>query len=105
MRLYMLLQQDKVWIDRTDIEHQIADMEPRYCANVVRFLQRQHNQIGDAALLDMAFLPMPREDTAAFDAVDQAIQAEQCDILSDSLKWLNETPLLVGLSKRAGEVA
>jgi hypothetical protein len=105
MGIYTLLHQDKVWIDREEVEHRIADMEPRYCANVVRFLQRQHDRLGSAALFEMTFMAMPNMDTAAFDSLDRATEAVQDEILGDSLKWLNETPLMVALAKRAAEVA
>lgn len=37
----VLLSQDDVWIDAKGAHHEIANMDPTYCGNVLRFLERR----------------------------------------------------------------
>lgn len=100
-----LLDQAEIWIDGSGDEHEIAEMEPRYCANVVRFLARLAPQLAAADSLAMLSVRMPGAHTQAFDEV-------ACDMAdgfqrkaTDPIGWLNDTPLMVALRARAGEVA
>jgi hypothetical protein len=99
MSIIDLLDQEEIWVDGQGVEHQITDMEPRYCANVVRFLLRQAEAIALAE--DMAFLsvPMPDVDTVAFDSV--MFDPDDPHKTKNPQAWLMDHPLLHALSARA----
>ncbi|GAA2842553.1 hypothetical protein ACFQ0M_48325 [Kitasatospora aburaviensis] len=96
-----LLEQEVWWVDRMGIRHRIADMEPRYCRNVIAFLQRQADDIADTYAYNLTAVGLPPEDTQAWDDVNDAISDELCASAADPVAWLNAKPLLVALRRQA----
>lgn len=103
MNLNGLLHQGEVWIDANGAKHRIADMEPRYCTNVSRFLMRQAGCIAVQMLFGPAYRPMPNPGTTAYDDASAALDVETDRIVSDPVGWVLSTPLLNALINRAEE--
>lgn len=93
LSIFMLLQQDEIWIDASGNEHQIADMDERYRGNVVRFLQSRIEIMASAFLLGADFGPMPTEGTIAYYDVTAEIEHIVKDILRDPMQWLTRSLL------------
>lgn len=96
-----ILNQDTTWTDASGTVHQIADMEPRYCRNVVAFLERRVDQIAILRSLSMTRTRLPDEDTQAYLDVTGSIDREYERMADDPLAWLNDQPLLKALRVRA----
>lgn len=94
------LYDDETWTDASGREHRIADMEIRYCRNVVAFLERRAVALAQASALDVFHMPLPAEDTAAFDAVWSDLEREWDMQDHNPVGWLNEKPLLKALRYR-----
>lgn len=105
MGVYRFLQQDRIWVDKEKVEHQVAEMGPRHCANVVRFLDRQAQQLAAQSALELACIPLPDSDTQAFLSVTADLDREVEQMFRDPAGWLRSTPLMTVLKNRAAEVA
>ena len=98
-----VLSQGTTWTDATGAVHQIADMEPPYCRNVVAFLERRVDEITFALGLSMARTCLPDEDTQAYLDVTASIDREYERMADNPLAWLNDQPLLKALRVRAAQ--
>lgn len=96
-----VLNQDETWTDATGTVHQIADMEARYCRNVIAFLQRRVDEITWVVGLSIARAGLPDEHTQAYLDVTESIDREYDRIHDDPLAWLNDKPLIKALQQRA----
>jgi hypothetical protein len=101
MNLARLLNQSEVWTDRHGVDHRLADMEPRYCQNVVGFLLRQADQVAFYVGFALASVGLPDEDTQAYLHVTAEIDAETERMLTSPSGWLIEKPLIKALLQRA----
>lgn len=99
MDIVDLLDQEEIWVDRAGVEHEIAEMEPRYCANVVRFLLRQAEAIAHADSMAILSVRMPDFDTIAYDDVMSGIGVDEA-AKADPVRWLQDKPLLRALRAR-----
>lgn len=93
-----LFYQGEVWVDRESVEHRIVDMEPRYCRNVINFLKRRADRIATAVGVRMITGPQPSGEVAN-DVFDAALD----ELEADPAGWLESTPLLEALARRAAE--
>lgn len=98
-----VLDQGETWTDATGTTHRIAEMEARYCRNIVAFLQRQVDQITWVAGLAIVGVGLPDEHTDAYLSVTAGIDAELERMHSDPAAWLNDKPLIKALLARAGQ--
>lgn len=94
-----LFQQGEVWVDRADVEHRIAEMEPGYCRNVISFLHRRAQRIAMLAWIGYASVELPDEDTVAH----MRVTGEMDRMVTDPVGWLDTLPLLEALARRAAE--
>ncbi|MFB7906565.1 hypothetical protein ACFC1T_09080 [Kitasatospora sp. NPDC056076] len=98
-----VLDQDVWWIDRDGARHRVSGMEPRYCRNVLRFLERQADEIADTHAWNLTTMTMPAGHTQAWVDVDRAMSSEFDLLGRGSLVWLREQPLYRALKERAEE--
>lgn len=98
-----VLNQTETWTDATGAVHQVACMEPRYCRNVIAFLQRRVDEIAFTVGLSMARIGLPDEDTQAYLAVTASIDREYDRMTDDPIAWLNDKPLIKALQQRADQ--
>lgn len=98
-----VINQGETWTDASGITHQIADMEPRYCRNVIAFLQRRVDEITWVVGLSMARTRLPDEDTQAYLDVTASIDREYDRMADDPIAWLNDKPLIKALQQRADQ--
>lgn len=98
-----VLNQGETWTDATGAVHQIAAMEPRYCRNVIAFLQRRVDEITWVVGLSLARTQLPDEATQAYLAVTASIDREYERMGADPLAWLNDKPLIKALQQRANQ--
>jgi hypothetical protein len=98
-----LLDQDEVWVDAKGVAHQITEMEPGYCRNVIRFLEQRAEAIAHQIAAYTASVPLPPIDTVAYDDVSTSIAADTAAAMRNPLAWLAQAPLLVALRQRADE--
>lgn len=96
------LDQDEFWTDGQGHTHRIAQMEPRYCRNVIAFLQRRADELADAYGLLLMTIGLPGESTQAYLSVTDGISAEM-EVMADPIGWLNEKPLLQALQHQVGQ--
>ncbi|MFB4315144.1 hypothetical protein [Actinomadura sp. 21ATH] len=80
-----LINQDEEWQDASDRRLRIAEMDPRYCANVRAFILRQADDL-------------LREVQAAFSVTPEALGLGEGDT---ARSWLERRPLLIALERRA----
>lgn len=95
-----ILDQAEVWVDKEGKEHRIAEMTGRYCLNVYSYLKSRAPVVGFRYGLYLISLPMPPEDSAAYDDVDAAVTREQERIGADPRAWLLDKPLMRALLAR-----
>lgn len=95
-----ILDQAEVWVDREGKEHRIAEMTGRYALNVYNYLKSRAPVVGFRYGLYLISLPMPPEDSAAFDDVEAAMDREQHRIGTDARSWLLDKPLMRALLAR-----
>lgn len=93
--------QKNVWVDREGNEHVIAEMDPRYAANVVKFLERRAAGVALKYSTALAFAPMPGEWTNAYDIVTAGIERQWDEMDADPVAWLRKKPLMIALRERA----
>lgn len=98
-----VINQGETWTDANGDTHQIADMEPRYCRNVIAFLQRRVDEITWVVGLSMARTRLPDEDTQAYLDVTASIDREYDRMHDDPIAWLNDKPLIKALQQRANQ--
>jgi hypothetical protein len=96
-----VLDQAETWTDALGIEHRIADMEARYCRNVIAFLQRRADEITLVVGLSLCNVRLPDEATQAYLSVTAGIDAEIERMSADPVAWLNTKPLIKALQRRA----
>lgn len=94
-----LLRQDGVWMDRDGVVHRVEEMSRRYCAVVVRFLERRAALLHDGECAEWAFLPEPNGEQASFDFHDETDRLHAMDAAA----WLDDQPLVRALRARAGD--
>lgn len=95
-----ILDQAEVWVDKEGTEHRITEMSGRYCLNVYNYLKSKAQVVGFRYGLYLISLPMPPEDSAAFDDVEAAMDREQHRIGTDPRAWLLDKPLMRALLAR-----
>lgn len=95
------LDQGETWTDAAGVVHRIANMEPRYCLNVVAFLRRRVDEITFTVGFSLARIGLPDEATQAYLSVTSAIDAEYERMTADPIGWLNDKPLIKALRQRA----
>jgi hypothetical protein len=105
MNIIILLDQKEIWVDRQGVSHKVAEMDPRYAGNVVRFLERQAEGIADRYCFAMLSVPLPDGGTEAYDIVTSDFERTMDEVLDDSRSWLQRTPLVRALTERAKAVA
>lgn len=92
--------QDKVWVCRWGDEHEIKAMTPDYCRNVIGFCEARAEQIRFLILSD--FLCQITGLNARYKATERVNNfIPKDDFESDAQVWLDKTPLLWALAKRA----
>lgn len=92
-----ILDQKKVWIDRSGVEHRLKDMDKQHRANVLALLERMALKLYHSACYEAVTCPEPSGDMAN-DSYDAAIN----ELFNQShIDWLNEKPLVVKLRKMA----
>lgn len=95
-----ILDQAEVWVDKEGKEHRIAEMTGRYALNVYNYLKSRAPVVGFRYGLYLISLPMPPEESAAFDDVEASIEREQHRIGTDPRAWLLDKPLMRALLAR-----
>ncbi|WP_141955784.1 P-loop NTPase family protein [Actinoallomurus bryophytorum] len=80
-----LINQDEEWQDASDRRLRIAEMDPKYCANVRSFILRQADDLLAEVL-------------AAFSVTPEALGLREGDT---ARSWLESRPLLIALKNRA----
>lgn len=95
-----ILDQAEVWVDKEGREHRIEEMSGRYALNVYNYLKSRAPVVGFRYGLYLISLPMPPEDSAAFDDVEAAMDREQHRIGTDPRAWLLDKPLMRALLAR-----
>lgn len=95
-----ILDQAEVWVDKEGTEHRITEMSGRYALNVYNYLKSRAPVVGFRYGLYLISLPMPPEESAAFDDVEASIEREQHRIGTDPRAWLLDKPLMRALLAR-----
>lgn len=95
---YLLLNQDKVWIDANGKHHQIEAMSVRYKANVSAFLERRAVRLADLygygeITVTMSDPLAPRGEMAQ-DALGHELEQADKARMADPVGWLRETKLV-----------
>lgn len=93
-----LLGQADIWIDGSGRTHQIAEMDLRYCENVLAHLLRRAGDIVNDLYRQILRGPVPNGEMAA-DALD-AISEELADAAADPIPWIRRQPLVQALEER-----
>lgn len=95
---YLLLNQDKVWVDANGKHHEIEAMSVRYKVNVAAFLQRRAARLADlysygeiTAVMSGPLAPMGE---MAQDAVEVELELADKARTADPVGWLLQTALL-----------
>lgn len=116
--IYMLFNQDRVWVDAQGAVHQLDEMSARYKGNVVRFIERRAGILGwkyGLGELEAIFAPVGREilgfdedgqprlgrlveggprGDAACDAVESFIDEADRARAADPVAWIRTTKLM-----------
>lgn len=93
------LKQAEGWTDSEGRWHPVESMSPRYCATVVRFLERRARWLHDGECSEALFMPTPNGEQASYEWEDamHVLHAQ------DPVEWLHEQPLVRVLVARAGD--
>lgn len=97
--------QGEVWRDKAGVEHRVADMEPRYCRNVVRFIEQRARLITELAAYGQLiehghYVERFGIGEHAELAVEAGFEQEWAEQLSDPVGWLHRQPLVEALEQR-----
>ena len=95
MKLYEMLDQNKVWIDGQGVTHELKTMDPMHRDNVLAWLERRVDSLKAGYEFRLLMGPQPGGD-AASDCFDAAMD-ELMD-MSDE-EWFEELPLVRKLRK------
>ena len=117
---YVLLEQGDVWIDKEGERHEVASMDPTYCANVLRFLQRRaitlefNHSVARLKLIDATawndderwiMAQEGNDDVRRFSGPPLGHGLDREAWLRDLSEWawgqIRRTPLIVALQDRA----
>lgn len=94
-----LLRSDEAWIDAGGTRHRVADMSPRYCATVARWLDMRARILHEGECDEATLLPVPNGEQAAFDCEGELYRLHS----AEPRQWLDEQPLMRALRERAGD--
>ena len=96
-----LLEQKTIWVNRAGQRVQIAKMEPRYAANIVRWLEQRADVLKFYAEMRwLGFMEMLLNGEMARDCAEREFDSF-LNLRAD--KWLRKRPLVRALKNRAAE--
>src|SRR5262245_15371328 len=99
--IYVLLNQDKIWIDRQGVKHEVHKMDSNYRENILRFLLHRAEPLfwayafGEAIHIDAIEAAFGPPDD--FDIPSVLDEYEQVRVFNYE-KWLKTTPLMRALA-------
>lgn len=93
----ILLDDGRWWTDREGRTHEIAVMDRRHAANVVRLFERRAESLHDGECAMMVLLRQPNGEQAMWDFEDEVARLYE----TEPLEWLRERPLMRALIARA----
>lgn len=93
-----LLHYGEAWIDAAGVRRPVAEMSPRYCATVVRWLEMRAVTLHTGECDAMSLIPVPRGEQAGFNFEDELYRLHS----AQPLVWLDQQPLVRALRARAG---